>query len=436
MIKKVLIIPLLSYPLLATSLPKLIEIALHKSTVVQKSQLDIEYAKVQSDIGRAEQLGSIDLVASYTKFNLPRTLAPLTPVTMKDPISAGNVATTKDLFGTGVSYSVPLFTGFAHTKQTQIDNISLEMARAKESLTKEQLVYNIRSIYLSILSAQELYQAQKRYIDTLTTLKEQIQLKVELGKKARIDLLKSRSNLQANITYLDSIRANITIAKASLASIVGVDSIDEVSSIGVRVEAPTLLVEKLQRDNSHLNKIKIANLNLKKSNRVIEKSQSTLLPQLSLNSYYGYNYGYNDSSNPNSGEFQDEQNWQIALNAKWTIYDFGKRDANIQKAKIGYMKSKLDSRQTTLDLTKSFIEGVAKLEQYYATYKSNQKQLELTRQSEEIERSRYENSASTLNDLLYASSQRAIAQAKLIESRYNYQAGIYYIEYLQERGVK
>jgi len=432
-IKKLFIIPLVTYPLLAISLPKLIEIGVQKSSQIQKSRLDIEYAKAQSEQGKAEQLGSIDLVASYTKFNQPRTLAPLTPVIMKDPVTAGSVATTKDLFGTGVSYSVPLFTGFAHTKQIEMDSIAIEMATLKSSLAKEQIIYNIRSLYLSILSTKELYIAQKKYINSLTKLKEQIALEVNLGRKARIDLLKAQSNLQSNISYLESIKANITILKASLSSLVGIDSIDELKSIKVEPKKPQISSGEILKDSESLNRIRVTNLNLKKSQKAIDKSKSTNLPQVSLNSYYGYNYGVNDSSNPNSGDFADEKNWQVSLNAKWTMYDFGKGDASTQKAKIGYMKSKLDSQQTALDLQKLSKEAVANIQKYYATYISNKKQLKLAKESESIETTRYYSDASTLNDLLYAKSQTSLAKAKLIDSRYKYQIGKYYIDYLQER---
>jgi outer membrane protein TolC len=433
LIRKILIIPLLTYPLLAISLPKLIEIGIEKNSQLQKSRLDIEYAKAQSKEGRAEQLGSINLVANYTKFNQPRTLAPLTPVIMKDPITAGSVATTKELFGTGVSYSVPLFTGFAHTRQIEMDSIAIEMATLKSYLAREEIIYNIRSIYLSILSTQELHKAQKRYIESLTKLQEQIALEVDLGRKARIDLLKSQSNLQSNISYLESIKANITILKASLASLVGIESIDSVESITVVPQEPRVSSEEILRDSSNLARIRVANLNLKKSQKAIDKSKSTLLPQVSLDSYYGYNYGVNDSSNPNSGDFANEKNWQVSLNAKWTIYDFGKRDSSIEKSKIGYIKSKLDSQQTTLDLQKLSKEAIANISKYYATYISNQKQLKLAKESESIETTRYYSNASTLNDLLYAKSQTSLATAKLIDSRYKYQIGRYYIDYLQER---
>jgi len=420
----------------AVSLPDLVNIGLEKSSIVHKSSLDIESAKLKHDAVEASKLGSVDLVASYTRFNLPRTLAPLTPATMRDPVAAASVATTKDLFGTGITYSVPLFTGFAQTADIEITALSGEIAQSKSALSKEQLVYNIRSLYLTILATQEMYQAQKSYVERLKVLNDLIATEVQLGKKAQIDLLKAQSDYQANLSYLEIIQSNITITKASLATLVGIKEIDGLKAVKVLVKNPSQSIERLLRDTSQLHKIHISQLNLNKADKSIQKSQASRLPQVSLSSYYGHNYGPNDSSNPNSGAWEDERNWQIGLNAKWNLMDFGKSDATVQEAKIAHMKSKVDYEQTLLELRRSLIEGSEKLKQSYTTYQSSIQQLDLAKESENIESVRYQNDVSTLNDLLYAKSKTNLATAKLIESKYNYQKGKYYMDYLLERGAK
>jgi len=81
------------------------------------------------------------------------------------------------------------------------------------------------------------------------------------------------------------------------------------------------------------------------------------------------------------------------------------------------------------------VEADEKIKQSYANYQSNLKQLELAKQSQSIEQARYENGLSSINDLLLATSQTHLVSAKLIESKYNYQKGKYYMDYLLEKGV-
>ena len=431
---RILTILLLTMPLFGSTLDGLIEYAMKHSTVVKKSQAQIELAQASREESTSAQYGSIDLVGSYTHFNLPRTLVPLTPATiLVDPKA---VATTKDLWSTGLMYSIPLFTGFAQTRQVEMDSIATRLSQSKLSLTKEQLAYNVASLYLSILALQDMTNAQKKHVEALKKLKNTIKSEVKFGKKAQIDLLKAENDLYGNISYFEVIKGNIAITKASLASLVGMDHIATIKPIKVSVKKPNYSIGGLLSKTSSLNKVLIADLNLKKAGKGIEKSESSMLPQVSFSSYYGYNYGENDSSNLYSGEFENEKNWQVGLNAKWTLYDFGKRDAATQKAKIARMQAEFDKQQTLLDLKKSLIEASEKMKQEYANYRSNVKQVTLAKKSEKIENVRYHTGVSTINDLLYAKSQTHLASAKLIESKYNYQKGKFYMDYLLERGVK
>jgi outer membrane protein TolC len=431
---RILTILLLTIPLFSSTLDGLIAYAMKHSTMVKQSQAQMELAQANREESTSAQFGSIDLVGSYTRFNLPRTLIPLTPATIATDAKA--VATTKNLFSTGVMYSIPLFTGFAQTRQVEMDSIATRLSQSKLSLTKEQLAFNVASLYLSILALQDMTNAQTKHVEALKKLKNTISDEVKFGKKAQIDLLKAENDLYGNISYLEVIKGNIAIAKASLASLVGMDHIGTINPIKVSVKKPNYSISGLLGKSASLDKVIIAELNLKKAGKGIEKSESSMLPQVSLSSYYGYNYGENDSSNFYSGEFENEKNWQVGLNAKWTLYDFGKRDATTQKAKIARMQAEFDKQQTLLDLKKSLIEASEKMKQEYANYRSNAKQLTLAKKSEKIENVRYHNGVSTINDLLYAKSQTHLASAKLIESKYNYQKGKFYMDYLLERGYK
>jgi outer membrane protein TolC len=432
--KRIFLTILSSLPLFAVSLDGLIDQAMKHSTVIKKSKTQMELSRMKRQESRANQFGSIDLVGGYTHYNLPRTLVPLTPAVIKT--GATDVLTTKDLYSAGVMYSVPLFTGFAQTRQVEMDSIATAMAESKLSLTKEQLAYNVASLYLSVLALEEMKRAQQKHVEALKKLNKTIASEVSLGKKAKIDLLKAEKDLYGNISYLEVLKGNIAMTKASLASLVGIDHVGTLQKVKVSVKNPHYALGEIISKAGTLNRIKVAEYNVKKASKGVQKSESTLMPQIALNSYYGYNYGENEptSVNPSTG-WDNEKNWQIGINAKWTVFDFGKRDATIQKAKIAKMEAEFDKHQTLLDFKKSLIEAREKMRQEYANYQGNLKQYALAKSSEKIERVRYENGVSTINDLLYATSQTQLARAKLIESKYNYQKGKFYMDYLLERGV-
>ena len=324
--KQFIIVLLCTVPLLSSTLNGLVNYAMEHSTVVKKSKMELELAKSKREESQASNLGSIDLVGGYTHFNLPRTLIPLTPATiLSDPLA---VASTQDLWSTGVMYSVSLFSGFAQTRQIEMDAIATQLSQSKLSLTKEQLVFNVASLYLSILALEEMSKAQKKHVSALRKLKNMIDSEVKFGKKSEIDSLKAENDLYTNISYLEVLKANIAMTKASLSSLVGMEQIGALTPVNVVVKKPQYSIGNLLDKASGLDRIMIADLHVKKTHKGIEKSESSRLPQVALSSYYGYNYGKNDESNFNSGDFESEKNWQIGVTAKWTLHDFGKSNAS------------------------------------------------------------------------------------------------------------
>ncbi len=416
------------------TLDGLIAYGLKHSTMIQKAQADIAQARAKQAKSSAERLGSIDLVGSYTHYNLPRTLAPMTPASISGGATA--IPTTKNLATTGVAYSLPLFTGFAQTRQVEIEAIATAISQSKLALTKEQLAYNVASLYLSTLALQEMRQAQHRHTQALKRLTATIRQEVALGKKAQIDLLKAENDLYGSIAYEEVLEGNIAITKASLASLVGMKEVGALKPINVRITKPRYNIAQLLKKTQSLHKIQLSKLAIKRAKKQIAKSRASRYPQLSLNAYYGYNYGYNDSPNANPDDFNSEKSWQVGLNAKWNLVDFGKSSAATQQAKIAAIQAVLDKEQTLHDLRKSLIEAYEKMKQAYANYQSHTKQYALLQKSAKIEAVRYESGVSTINDLLYAKSQAHITRAKRIESRYNYKKAAFYMDYLLEKGVK
>jgi len=408
----------------ATTLSELIESGLQHNTLIKKTDLQIELMEAKKAESQARRLGEVDMVGSYTHYNLPRTLAPIVPSALS-PTS--RVDTTQDLLSTGIQYTVPLFTGGALEQQVKIDHLGTQMSQSKKRLSREELIYNIRSLYLSALSMQELILAQEYYVQALEGLREKIAYGVELGKRAKIELLKADNDLTQAMGNVAKSQSSLRMLKNTLAALTHHEAIDTLEPIAVDTieETPTL-------ENTNvagLDRFKLQAMEIKKGEKMIKKVEASTLPQVALNAYAGYNYDL-DQVDP----FEQEQLWQVALNVKWNLFDFGGSSAKIQQAKIAKLQAMTQNDATFEGFKKLFAKAKNQIEVAATNYETTQNQYQLLQESETIEEARYDAGVATLNDLLLAKSKTELAKAQMIQSKYAYQNGLFYLDYLLERG--
>ncbi|WP_456391566.1 TolC family protein [Nitratifractor sp.] len=411
------------------SLEETIRYALDHSTALQKSRHDIEISRIGREEKRLEKFGEINLVGDYTHYNTARTLAPLTPSVMQ---SGAMIPETRDLFSIGAAYSVDLFTGFARQRSVEISAISQTMSQARLKLGKEELIYNVRSIYLSLLALEHRAKAQRRYIASLESLKSQINDWIQAGKKAVIDRLKIENQIASARAVYEQLRSNIESLRASMGALIGKDP-GRLRELSIRPVEGKLNLRSLAASIPALERIRLKDLAIKRSQKAVEKSQAAYYPRISLDAYGGKNMGRDEA---HSLGFSDETIWQIGVHLRWKLFDFGRRNLSVQKARIEAMKAQIDREQAVRDLKKLLRQAIAKIRSARASWHQAKIQERLSVKTASIERARYESGAGTINDLLLAEAQRSIAKAQRIEGRYNYQKSLFYLDYILEKGIR
>ncbi len=219
------------------------------------------------------------------------------------------------------------------------------------------------------------------------------------------------------------------MVKMTLATLTYSEDIGYLEALEVALNTPNASMDLENLDE--LERFKLQDLEIKKGEKMLSKVEALQKPQVGLNAYAGYNYDA-DQIDP----FEKEQLWQVAVNVKWNLFDFGANSAKAQQAKIAKLQAIVSKKATTEGFKKLFAKAQGEIETAYANYQSNQSQYNLLEESEKIEEARYEAGVATLNDLLLAKSKTQISRAKMIQSQYAYQNGVYYLDYLLERGEK
>lgn len=421
-----------SQSLAAFTLEECVELALSNNPDLQKQQMNLNLAHAGLNEEKSRNFGSLNIVSSYTHYNLPRTLTPMTPgLIMNDPT---DVASTEDLFAAGIIYELPLFTGFSQTRTIEVAALQKKMAASALKLSREQLIYNVKTLYVNILSQQAQDKAQGAYVTALQRLHNDIIHEVELGKKARIDELKAAADLKNGEAKKFQILANIKVMKAALASLLNVDRIPELQDIDLEAESIVAVEDNFMDQLEGLQRLRAARLDIEKNTKLVKKVQGSFYPQIGLNTSYGQNFGPNDDSNKYDGDWENQEVWQAGLNLKWNIFDFGERGAQVQKAKIRERQSRHEQTKIKLELRRALQEAVTKINTAVIDYDSARAELALTSETEAIEQIRFEKGAADINDLLYAKARNQLALSRFLKAEYSYKNGCFYLDYLLENG--
>lgn len=426
--KTILLMIALSLTMWSETLSGLIHYAMKHSVGVLQSQAAVQMSELDRQMSEAAIGGEFDLVGSATHYNIERTLAPVPPSAMK---SKTPITTSKEIFSLGLSYKVPLFTGFAQTRQVRIDGIATQIAQLQTRLTREQIAYNIKMLYLSLLAQDGVLSAQNRYVRALAKLRDQIGQEVKAGQKAEVELIKARADLSAAQTQVQMLRSGIEMTRAALSSVVG-RKVGRLAPVHVRPARPRYSIHHLVKKARHTARIEAENLNINRAEQMALKAEAGYAPQVALSAFGGKNFG----QDLHTDKWDDAFVAQIGINAKFNLFDFGKRGAGIEKARIAKMRAELKKRQALLDLRKRLTEAVEKIKQSYTEYTGALQVQHLSHTSLSIERTRYQSASATLNDLLLAESKYRLAAAKTVQSKYNYAKSKAYLDFVLEKGTK
>jgi len=433
----------------AMSLEESIAYALKHNNGLKQADVSMERAKSVRASKKAQKFGSVNLLASYDHYNNARTLAPLTPMSIVgSPDGAYTIPTTKDLFNVGVVYNVVLFDGFAQQNIYKISDLQYQNSAIMSRLGREELIYNVRNLYISLLALEEQFEAQNLYTQAQQKLLDRILKEKKLGSKSKLDVLIAQNSVEASKTQVVSIEANMAIIKATLSSLMGDKEFDRTSPIEITVDTDQNYI--LDEDAlTKLERYRASELNVKAQERKRESAKAAYYPHIDFSAYYGQNFGPNDTDNvvpptstaPTAGEtliskgdFNNEANWQVGLHLKWKVLDFGQTSALNEEAKLSYLKAKLESDGVKIELKKNIIKAESNIKLAIAQYDNFLSQYRLLSETEKIEKVRYENNALSLTDLLETSAKKELVHAGVINAKYNYQKAQYYLDYLYEKG--
>lgn len=433
----------------AMSLDDTILYALEHNNIIKQANISTKRSKSMSEATQAQKFGKIDALASYDHYSNARTLTSLTPMSISSsPDGSYKIPTTQNMFSVGIAYNVMLFDGFMQQNTYKISDLQYRVSAIEGLLEREELIYNVKNIYLSLLASQERLDAQQLYTKSQMRLLDKISQEFKLGSKSRIDYLKAKNSLTESELQEVTLETNIDILKATLSSLMGGKTFDRTEDVEINIDEKLSLEEKTHKLNS-LKRYKATELDVQANERKIDQAKAAYYPKIDFRASYAQVFGPNDTTNTvpltstaptagetliEEGEYNSEEDYQIGLHLTWNIFDFGETSALTEEARLSYMQSKLKSKNVEIELRKEIITAQNKIKLAAEEHKYSRIQYELLSETYKMELVSYENDALSLTDLLDTSAKKELSNAQVIDAKYSYQIANYYLDYLLEKG--
>lgn len=332
------------------TLSQCVKLALTHSIELFKQELELD--KASADVNRA-------FYSVFPKLNLSGDVNTLTP--FDDP--------DKESYDLKLTLTQPLWQGGAISAAYRYANYEYEKARLSVWEKKEDLLYQISSLYSEIILKQELVAVYQSAVDVSERLYNTSKNKLDGGVASRYELL----------------RAEVEVANAQAELIREENELNELmlklyNTMGVSQASNVKLVDVLQLSDS---KIDTSNANsLALNNRAellsamcdIKKAEETLTivkaeyrPHIDL-----YASGAYGNSRGEESDWEDE--WQAGIKASMPIFDGFSRSYKLLSAKAELKQAEAELRlqeKNVLSETANAIMQLAYAERYYESQKKN-----------------------------------------------------------------
>ncbi len=394
------------------SLQEIIKTAKENSPLIKQKKIEVQIQKSESRAANAKRFGQVDTFATFTRYEDKRILYPISP-----PVNIHNLVGAQNQFIIGISYNLPLFTGFELERKVEISKLSEKIKEIEYTLTLQQLIFNIKSIYFQILSLEKQKEALKIYKKSLQKLYEDINKAYQLGRKPETDLLKVQYRLEEAEANLQEIENNINSLKSAMISLVG-KKID--MSFLEEIKEPSEIPKIKNVEN--LKKIQKINLSSVIAKKNIDIAKGLYLPRIYLNSQIQRNMG--------NSEYKDL--WFIGFTINYNLFDFGNRKNQYIKAKLEKEKILYQKQENILKLKSDINKALNDIKSAIAKLNASKKQLLYAKKVEEAEKIKYEEGVSDLYNYLYAKAQKFMAESYYYQAFYNREIAIAYLTYLLE----
>lgn len=372
-----------------------IEYALQHNPKVRMSAQDVELEKRVVDAVQAERMPRIDFGSGASRYRYP---APLTPPVISGPSGVGLDIPeySRNIYEVGGSLRLPIFRGGRLYRAAVVAELKKAIAQDNYVSSKQDLVFNVTSVFYKIAELEKLYEATDGNVKQLEAHKRDAELLFKAGSVAYLDLLKTDIQLAYGIEHRLAVKNGIESAYELLKSFMGIDDMGQTVRIEYNeVASPPLpfLEESFARAFDQRPEFKAVAKKKKVYEERIKIAQGKRLPDVYIAGEYGGRAGDN---------LGFKENWFFGARLSIPVFDGGLINAEVNRERIELQKVLEEERLLKLTIMREVRDGYLNIIHARERTEVARKAIDSARENVRIERLKYQTGAGTNTDYLDA----------------------------------
>jgi outer membrane protein len=304
----------------------------------------------------------------------------------------------------------PLFTGGALFNQYRLEQLGVDVAKARSMIAREDIILNVKVTYFTVLKAEKMRTVAAQAVEQIRSHEQMARNFFEQEMIAKNDLLEAQVRLAQ--ARQDLIRADngVAISKASLNTVLHQDVNTPVEVTDAAIDAPIHLglpdCQALALQNRPL--LKQIDYTIKQAERGVDLAKSSYFPK----SYLVYNYNLQgDEPGVSGSEFQQAASWDVSISLQWTFWEWGKTYHQVGENRV--------KMQRAQEARKEIVDGISlEVKSAFLETRETHENIGVARdaisQAEEnfrIYKERFDQQVATTTDVLDA--QTLLSQARM-----------------------
>ncbi|SFV60637.1 Type I secretion system, outer membrane component LapE [hydrothermal vent metagenome] len=335
-----------------------------------------------------------------------------------------NYPDARNHFQTKLSYMLPLYTGGKLTEYGRITKAMQRMSRYDTQKLLNEKIFQTQKAFYDISLIQNYIYNLSKIIKNIKHLENIIGNMKKEGYAKEIDNLEVQARLSEAQSMYNQAKLNRNLAYQFLSFLLNTE-VKSIKKINEMAQMPKVSISDVEHTNLDIQKAK---LGLEITQMAIGVEKANYLPMV------GAFAEYSSADNKLWNDFAKKDAYTVGVQVKWNIFNGGVDQANLEKAKVNYLKV-----QNQVALAKSGIAlKVKKLQTEIlsknADIRSFRKQLRFAKKVYENYSSRYKEGIASITDVLIKQSKELEILLKLLTVKNERNTKIFELRSLLNKG--